>query len=87
MAVQDLYQNDELLADRLCDQYTINPKYQRSPSNPNSEFELFSDRHVRLWPTYVYDNLGVMRPTEKTPTINYDELKSILLSTDIGKSS
>jgi hypothetical protein len=26
-AVIDLYQNDELLADKLCDKFTANPKY------------------------------------------------------------
>lgn len=51
-SLSDLFQNDEVLADKMLDKYTVNPEYQRSTENPDSEYELFSDRNVRLWPNY-----------------------------------
>lgn len=74
-ACLDMYQNDEIMADKLCDQFSLNPKLQRSASNPESEYELFSDRFVRRWPTYCYDDKLIVRPTSETPRINFDTLK------------
>jgi len=36
------------------DAYTIDPKYQKSAANPDSKFELFSDRHKRIFFKYNY---------------------------------
>lgn len=55
LTLQDLYANDELLACPNCDRWSVDPKNQRTDQNPESEFELFSDRHMRKWPQYKYD--------------------------------
>jgi hypothetical protein len=73
-ACLDLYRNDELLADSRIDYFSLNPKLQ------GASFELFSDRFVRMWPTYRYDEKLIIRPTAATPTINFNTLKRLLLS-------
>lgn len=78
-SVFDLFQNDEILADKYVDQFSLNQKLQRSPSNPESEYELFSDRAVRKWPDYRYNEKMIMKPKENTPVINFDHLKKLLL--------
>ena len=74
-AVQDLYANDEVLACKNIDQYSVNPANQRSATNPDSEYELFSDRSMRLWPGYRYDDIGVIQVNPEQQTINFDTLK------------
>jgi hypothetical protein len=81
-ALYDMYQNDEVMTDKLVDRYTLNPKYQKTAENPHLEYELFSDRSFRLWPNYKYNEIGAMIPTEKQETINFDRLKKLLLSSD-----
>lgn len=79
-ACLDLYQNDEILADRLCDQFSVNKSLQRSYDNPKSEYELFSDRFMRRWPSYQLDENLIVRPTIETPRINFNTLKKLLMS-------
>ena len=59
-AIGDLYTNDQVLACKNCDQYSVNPANQRSATNPDSEYELYSDRSARLWPGYKYEGSGIM---------------------------
>ena len=47
----DLFKNEEILADFTMERFTLNPAKQRTAENP-TEFELFSDRMVRLYPKY-----------------------------------
>jgi hypothetical protein len=54
-ACWDLHQNDEMLSDQN-DRFSLNPANQRGPGNPDSEFELFSDRFERLFYQYSLDN-------------------------------
>ena len=58
----------------MCDSFTLNPAYQRSKSNPDSKFELFSDRHMRCYPDYTVDYEGRVVPKAEAKKINIDEL-------------
>lgn len=78
-ACWDLHQNDEMLSDQN-DRFSLNPANQRGPGNPDSEFELFSDRFERLFNQYSLDHELLMRTTETTPVINFKNLKSLFLS-------
>jgi hypothetical protein len=80
LALLDLYANDELLACPTCDRWSVNPKNQRSEQNPDSEFELFSDRHVRKWPHYHYDAKGVIRPSKQCEVINFEKFRNLILA-------
>ena len=73
-AIQDLFQNDELLANQD-DLYSANPANQRSALNPNSKFELFSDRYARLFSKYELDTNLRLRCSDETPTLNFETLK------------
>ena len=42
---------------------------------------------MRLWPDYYYDNRMALRPNENAAKINFNDIKRLLLSTDIEKSS
>ena len=46
--MDELYRNDEILADRELDRITANPQYQ-ARIDYKSEFELYSDRFHRLF--------------------------------------
>ena len=50
----DMFMNDEILADMACARWTLNPALQSTAEKP-SEFELFSDRINRMWPSYVLE--------------------------------
>ena len=43
-------------------------------------FELCSDRIERLFPTYVVDEEGHFSAGPETPTLNFDQLKALLLA-------
>jgi len=45
-----------------------------------------SDRHVRKYPGYLLDERCRARPGPNTPTINFQQLKDILLSTDLSRN-
>lgn len=85
-AILDLYQNDEILADKSCDHFTLVRKYQKSATNPDSEYELYSDRAARLWPDYRYNKKGVLTPTERQATINFDTLQKLMMAQDTDKN-
>ena len=40
----DLYQNDEVLASKTVEQFSMNKALQRSDINKDSDYELYSDR-------------------------------------------
>jgi hypothetical protein len=63
----------------------LNPSNQRSESNPDSKFELFSDRKVRKFANYDLIDFKQLRPNAKTPVINFDHLKELLLSKDFSR--
>ena len=46
---------------------------------------LFSDRITTLFPGYVLDNELKLHPTSETPTVNFNQLKEILLSKDLER--
>lgn len=81
----DLYQNDEVLANNNLEQWSLNPALQRSSSNPDSEFELFSDRYVRRFSKYTLLDHKFLVANKNTPTINFDHLKNLLLSKDMSR--
>ena len=84
VGLQDLYRNDEILCDKEINRFTTNRAYQKTAEN-DTEFELFSDRMQRLYPTYQFDHKCRLRPGPETPRTNLNELKSLLLSTDLER--
>lgn len=78
--------NDEILADMACARWTLNPALQSTAEKP-TEFELFSDRINRMWPSYVLDARNRLRPGPETPTINLAWLKELLLSKELSRNS
>lgn len=81
----DLYRNDEVLCDKACIRFSLDPKMQSTEANP-TEFELFSDRVVRIFPTYVLDNRLRIRPGPETPRVKLQWLKELLLSKDLERN-
>ena len=76
--------DDQLLADSEGVTYSARPEMQNTPENP-TEFELYSDRIERMFPSYALeDNLRIV-PGPETPTVNFDWLKELLLSKDISR--
>ena len=47
-SLYELWRNDEILADREAVRYSLNKAIQRTKTN-ETEFELYSDRHDRLY--------------------------------------
>ena len=86
VTLQDCYKKDEVLADYAHDRWTLNPAHQSTAENP-TEFELFSDRVHRLWPTYVLNSRCAVRPGPLTVTTNFAQLKELLLSKDLSRNS
>ncbi len=41
---------------------------------------------MRLYPGYTYDDQGVIQVTDQCATINFDTLKSVLLSRDCAEN-
>ena len=74
------------MCDAECNMYTLNPERQRNAeTNPDSEFELCSDRMNRLYPMYDLDNECRFQPNSSAETINFDYLKALLLSKDLTR--
>jgi hypothetical protein len=80
--LQELFRNDDLLADAEETAYSARPDMQDSPDNPTG-FELFSDRVKRLFPTFTLTNALKLMPGSETPTVNFTHLKELLLSKDL----
>jgi hypothetical protein len=85
LGLYDLYRNDECLSDIQTDTYTLKKELQRSASNPDSEYELFSDRITRIFPSLVLDDRLILQPGPQSQTVNYKWLKELLLSKELGR--
>ena len=83
-ALQDLYRNDELLADRAMERFSFNPEVQSTEKNV-TEYELFSDRFTRMFPAYSLDERLRVRPGNETPRVNFKWLRELLLSQDLSR--
>ena len=59
---------------------------QSTPERP-SDFELFSDRVTRLFPTYVLDDRLHVRPGPNTPRVNLLHMRELLLSRDLTRNA
>ena len=51
IGLQDLQRNDELLSDTTNERFTLNPELQSTTDKP-TDFMLFSDRFVTVFPGY-----------------------------------
>ena len=56
LVLVDLAANDELLVNWSMTRFSVQKKYQRSPSNPESDFMLYSDRVRSCFSNYVLDD-------------------------------
>ena len=77
----ELVRNDMILSDKTVEYFSVDPLNQCTESNP-TKFELCSDRLAKDFSNYVFDERGRVRSGPKTPTINFDNLKAVLLSSD-----
>jgi hypothetical protein len=84
--IQDLWRDDQILANKEVTVYSVNPEMQNTLENPTG-FELYSDCFARLYPTYTLDARLRIVPGPETPTVNFNTLKEILLSTDLERNS
>lgn len=84
-ACMDLYQNDEILANYNMDKFSLNGQVQKSSKNPESTFMLYSDRRVHKYSDYDLNETWHLIPKATTPTINFDQLKELMLSTDFSR--
>jgi len=60
--LMELYRNDEILGDREQNRYSLREEVQKTTENPDSPYELFSDRCKRLFPTYLIDSQSRLIP-------------------------
>lgn len=81
----DVFRNDEVLADYECNKFTLNPNLQSKVGRP-SEYELYSDRIARVFPTYKLDEKLRVRPGPESQTVSFLWLKELLLSNDIARN-
>jgi len=84
--LQELFRNDDLLADAEETTYSARADMQDSPRN-RTGFELFSDRVKRMYPDYILDDTLKLMPGPDAATVNFDALKSVLLSKDLKRVS
>jgi hypothetical protein len=84
--LQELFRNDDLLADAEETTYSARPEMQDAPGN-RTGFELFSDRVKRLFPDYILDNTLKLIAGPSTATVNFNTLKEILLSKDLKRDN
>ena len=82
--LQDLFKADEVLGDKELNRFTLNQENQSTALAP-TEFELYSDRMQRLYPHFVLDEKLRLRPGPTAKRINFEELRSLLLSTDLSR--
>ena len=85
--ITNLFKQDRILGDFEFGMVSTNPKFQMTyGSGQGMEdrlafgFELCSDRIARLYPGYQLDDYGRFLPGKDTATINFDELKKVLLT-------
>ena len=86
IGLQEIFRNDECLADPENNRFSINPAMQSTAENP-TPFDLYSDRIARIFPTYVLDEGLRIRPGPETPRVNLVNLKELLLSTDLARNA
>ena len=84
--MNELYKADQCLADRELNLWTLNPDNQSTAANP-TQFDLFSDRIKRMYPSYQLDSRCLIRPGPETPTVNLAQLKELLLSKNLSRNS
>jgi hypothetical protein len=84
-ALLDLYMDDKVLADREVNLFTLNPAHQHNPMN-ETNFMLYSDRIRAVYPSYELDNKNRVVAGPETPTLNFNEVVSILLSKDLNRN-
>ena len=81
-----MFQDDRVLGDPELNMFSLDQTKQRSEqSNPEGTFELCSDRLHRLFPTYLLDDVCHFMPGPDTETVNFANLKDLLLSKDMGR--
>ena len=74
LALCDLYTNDELMANKTITLFTLNSSLQRTLSNTESEYMLFSDRIRLMFPRFVLDDELRFMPAQGTATVNFWQL-------------
>jgi hypothetical protein len=83
----DLYCDDKVLANNDVTMFSLDPKDQSTPENP-TQYKLYSDRfadqadHLEIRPNKALK----LYPKAGTPTTNLDELRELLLSTDLSRN-
>jgi len=85
-AFNDVYRNDECLTNTEIDRVSLNKDLQSREGN-KTKYELFSDRFHKFYPTYVLDENLVARSGPESLTMNFHQLKKLLLSKDLSKLS
>ena len=85
LALCDLYTNDELMANKTITLFTLNSSLQRTLSNTESEYMLFSDRIRLMFPRFVLDDELHFMPAQGTATVNFWQLQDLLLSKDLNR--
>ena len=78
----DLYRNDEILCDREMNRFSLDVRNQNS-MHSETDFDLCSDRMVLKNPTYVLDEECKAVPGPKAKTLDFFNLKSLLLSKNL----
>ena len=76
-----MYKDDAILADKEMNRYSLDIKNQDSALR-QTQFTLCSDRMEQMFPGYQLDKKCRVIPGKSTPTINFSELKQLLLSKD-----
>lgn len=87
MSLVSFYLEDRILANGQIDEFSVDVKQQCTEDNP-TDFELFSDRMSKKYPSYTYDcKLVRVLPGKDSPKINFNDLREILLSKDLSRYS
>ena len=81
----NLFKDDRVLCDAEMNMFTLKASNQKSQANPNSDFELCSDRLARKFPTYELDEICRFKPGPDAERINFNDFKELLLSKDMSQ--
>ena len=81
----ELVKGDEVLCDPEMNLFTLQTEKDRKLGQV--EFEKFSQRLAKYFPSYSLDEDGRVVAGLETPKQNFNSLRSILLSTDLEMSS
>jgi len=78
-----MFKENRVLADTPLNLVSLDFSKQRhEKTNPESDFELCSDRMQRLYPDYAFDERGFL-PKTSAETVNFANRKALLLSKDM----